>query len=328
MVKRWRERLRRWVLRKRKAKPSYTLDRNNLFIFPSGMGWASLFLAALLWLLGTNYENNLILALAFIVVSVFIVAILHTHNALSGLTIAAIKGQSCYVGEYGEIELSLSRKGSKPYRHILLRWDGENSVQLNLNEQQELRTRLFVKAKYRGRYRPPMLLIESFYPLGLMRCWAWIYFDIDLLAYPSPKSAGPMPKSSGGQASDEPSQRLIRGADNFSGFRPFQPGDSARQIAWKHYAQGKGLHSKEYQAYADDRVWVDWDDLPHLNREPRLQALCAWVLELSRGEKPYGLKLPGLEVLPGAGLQHKQDCLKALALFEFVAPEVNVNDAF
>lgn len=312
---------RRIILRRRRPQKHFDLNRKNLFIFPSATGWALVFVSALLWLLGTNYDNNLILALAFVLLSVFIICILHTHNALSGLSISANRAYPCFVGEHGEIEVKLARHRRQPYHNIVLQWDDNNPVNVDLTESDQILVKIFVEAEYRGWYRPSLLLVESYYPLGLMRCWTWLNVDIDLLSYPRAVAAGPIPSSTAKLGSGDEQHLLAAGAEDFNGLRSYQRGDSLKHVSWKHYAQGKGMHSKEYRAYSDSSLWVDWEYLAGVNREARLQRLCDWVLQLSRGNSPYGLRLPGQEIKPDLGLAHKQQCLKALALFEFIPPK-------
>ena len=47
--------------------------------------------------------------------------------------------------------------------------------------------------------------------------------------------------------------------------------------------------------------------------EARLSRLCAWVLQADRIGARYGLRLPGREIAPDEGPNHRQRCLEALA---------------
>jgi uncharacterized protein (DUF58 family) len=40
------------------------------------------------------------------------------------------------------------------------------------------------------------------------------------------------------------------------------------------------------------------------------------VLKLDTGNDEYGLRLPGVEIAPGRGPEHREEMLKTLALFE------------
>jgi uncharacterized protein (DUF58 family) len=165
----------------------------------------------------------------------------------------------------------------------------------------------------RGRVRAPRLRIESRFPLGLFRCWSWVDLDIEFLVYPQPKSAGPLPV--GAVAGEGESQQKIRGWDDFSGLKPFQTGHSLRHVAWKQYAGGRDLYSKDYESTADNRLWLDWDLLAGRDVETRLSNLCHWALQAERQQCAYGLRLPGNRIEPSLGSRHLQRVLTLLALF-------------
>src|SRR5690606_28097370 len=158
------------------------------------------------------------------------------------------------------------------------------------------------------------LIVESRYPLGILRCWARLDMDCRILVYPKPIAAGPLPVAEA--IRDEGDLAARQGADEFAGYRSYQPGDSLRNVAWKQYARGMGLHSKDYSAYVDKRLWLDWDYLAGMNREARLARLCYWVLQASNAETEFGLRLPGQDLAPGRGPAQREQALRMLALFE------------
>jgi uncharacterized protein (DUF58 family) len=50
--------------------------------------------------------------------------------------------------------------------------------------------------------------------------------------------------------------------------------------------------------------------------EHRLSMLTHQVLAAEEANLAYGLRLPGNELGPGLGERHRDECLKALALFD------------
>lgn len=312
----WRRRIRRWALKRRQPQRAFQLNRNNLFIFPTGPGFALLLVMLLVWLLGTNYDNNLILGLAFLLGSILITCILHTHASLAGLKLELIKIQEGFVGDELQVDLRLSGQGKRVYPDVRLFWAGQFAKAVSIDAAEPLRVSLSFKAIRRGPLPPPYLCVESRYPLGLLRCWTWLCFDGSALVYPKPVDAGPLPATASSEGQGESEPVLLDGAEDFSGFHSYQVGESLRHISWRHYAQGKGLFVKDFQAYADEKLWVDWDALSGMDRESRLKRLCDWVLYLADGQQPYGLKLPGVEIKPNIGPDHRTQCLRSLANFE------------
>ena len=48
----------------------------------------------------------------------------------------------------------------------------------------------------------------------------------------------------------------------------------------------------------------------------RLSQLCQWVLQAHAAGHSYALELPGVYRAFGQGREHRDDCLRALALYE------------
>jgi uncharacterized protein (DUF58 family) len=64
-------------------------------------------------------------------------------------------------------------------------------------------------------------------------------------------------------------------------------------------------------------LWLDWNTLPGAaDVERRLSMLTHQVLAAEEANLAYGLRLPGCELAPGLGERHRDECLKALALFD------------
>jgi uncharacterized protein (DUF58 family) len=147
----------------------------------------------------------------------------------------------------------------------------------------------------------------------LLRAWTWIDLDIRALVYPRPIAGGPLT----GAATDRPdgSAVPVYGSDDFYGLRDYQVGDPLKQVFWKSVAKGQPLQTKQYTAYADRSVWLDWAMYDGLPAEQRLSHLCYWVLEFDRANEEYGLRLPGVNLPPDVGEQHRLAVLRHLALY-------------
>ena len=309
------ERFNRWLNRRMPPANSITLNQRKIFILPTRQGLIFALLVSAMVMAGINYQNSLVFALAFLLASLFMVAMLHTYRNLSGLTLVAGSTRPAFAGEEAEFTIVLKRLGDRTYESLQLGWNPDLMGNANLIEDEEARVRLFVKAKRRGRYNPGRFLLQTFYPLGLFRAWSWIDLDMHTIVYPRPIAGGEIPSTTA--TSQEEGELILRdGAEDFYGLREYQPGDAIRHIAWRAYARSETLMTKQFAAYADRRVWLEWDHFPGMDRESRLSRLCYWVLQLNSRNDEYGLRLPGVEVQPGRGEAHRDAVLKALALFE------------
>jgi len=308
-----RTRVGQWINRRIPPAREVTLDQRRIFIFPSRVGL--FFGVCLLVMLMTaiNFENNLSYGLTFLLATLFVIATLHTYANLSGLTIRALRAQPAFPGQQSEFDVMLQRSKQRDHYGLHLKWPASSEGLVNLVDDDTVTVQLHIAVDKRGWFSPGRLLLESTYPLGLLRCWTLVDLDLQALVYPRPMVSAELP----GLTTDRPdgAAALVAGDDDFYGFRNYQKGDSLRKVHWKGLAKGQGVQTKQYTAYADRSVWLDWDLFPGLGTEQRLSCLCYWVLEFdSRGEE-YGLRIPGVVIEPELGEKHRERVLKELALY-------------
>jgi len=308
-----RERFRKWINRRIPPAREITLDQRRIFIFPSGAG---LFFGCCLLVMlvaAINFENNLSYGLTFLLATLFVVATLHTYANLSGLTIRALRAQPAFPGQQSEFQVMIERGKQRHHYALHLKWPESSEALVNLVTEDSVVVQLHVPVGKRGWFSPGRLLLESNYPLGLLRCWTWIDLDLNALVYPRPLPSPDLP----GLASDTPdgAVALVVGNDDFYGFRDYRKGDSLRHVHWKGIAKGQALQTKHYTAYADRSVWLDWELFQGAGVEQRLSYLCHWALEFERRGEEYGLRLPAITIPPGAGDKHRDRVLKELALY-------------
>ncbi|MEX0942788.1 MAG: DUF58 domain-containing protein [Pseudomonadales bacterium] len=307
-------RFQKWLNRRMPPANSIELHQGNIFILPTREGLYFTILITVMVIAGINYQNSLIFMLAFTLLSVFMLGILHTFRNLSGVMIQASSSKPVFAGEDAEFNIIVARGGARTYEGLVVGWHPDLLQGVDLITDEEVRVKLYVPTKQRGRMNPGRMLIETNYPLGLFRAWSWVDLDMSTIVYPVPLYAGAIPES---VSSTHEGEMLSReGVDDFHGLRDFQPGDPVRHIAWKSYARTEELQVKEYSAFVDRRVWLDWNHFSSMDRENRLSRLCYWVLMVSKSSDAFGLRLPGVEIEPDQGHGHREKCLKELALFE------------
>lgn len=309
-----RTRVRQWVNRRIPAARAVTLDQKRIFIFPSRAGFFFGLCLLVMLMTAINFQNNMSYALTFLLATLFVIATLHTFANLSGLTIRALRAQSAFPGQQCEFDVQIERGKQRDHFALHLKWPHSSEGLVNLVGEDTVQVQLHTAVGTRGWYSPGRLLLESTYPLGLLRCWTWVDLDLYALVYPQPLASAELP----GLATDKPdgASVAIAGSDDFYGFRDYRPGDSLRQIHWKGLAKGHGVQSKHYAAYADRSVWLDWEMFPGLGTEQRLSHLCYWALEFESRNEEYGLRMPGVLIEPGMGEKHRDRVLKELALYQ------------
>ncbi|MEX6502812.1 DUF58 domain-containing protein [Pseudomonas zhanjiangensis] len=304
----------RWLARRIPQSPVVRLNQRRIFILPTRVG-AAFALALLLMLLAAiNYQNSLAYGLTFMLGAVFVITILHTYRNLAGLILKAAGASPVFAGECGHFRVRLE-SDARSHQAIALGWPPSELQSLDVPAQGSSDCELNLPALHRGWLRPGRLRVESRFPLGILVAWSWVDLDQALLVYPQPK-AGELLLAGGADEQQEVpgSQVQGRGAEDFQGLKHYQPGESRRRLHWKAYSRGQGLLVKDFAALSGEDLVLDFDQLGG-DVETRLSLLCHWVLQLSRRQQAFALYLPD-QVLPcDSGERHRENCLRALALF-------------
>lgn len=303
-----------WLRRRLPPARELRLDHSRLFVFPSAAGGGFLLLLVLLWVVATNYENNLVFGFTFLLTALFVIGIFHAVANLAGVTVTGVRGRPAFAGEVAEFQIALSQQRARARHEIRLSFVGAVPVTATLVECEAVTLGLAVASHRRGWLDPGRLTLTSHYPLGLFRAWTHLDVDLRALVYPRPVPAVPVLRTFGGRGQGQLAQG--HGSEDFRGLERYRAGDSLRRVAWKAYAREQGLHSKDYADPVDEQIWLAWDAFPGMDREARLSRLCGWLLAVSATGQLHGLRLPGVQIPLGSGDRHRDAILRALALYE------------
>lgn len=293
----------------------HKLNTKNLYIFPGKRGFIFLGFVLVLWMLGTNYQNNLILGLSFLLISLFVVSILHTYANLAGLEIQVKGASNAHVGEVVEFYIGIHNPRKASCDGLALRWQEStlDDTLVQLESYSTIQAHVPISAIKRGVLSPKRLLVESEFPLGLLRCWTWLSFDTSALVYPKPIEA-PINQDSVAEEGGD-GEHPVKGGDDFNALNNYREGDPIKRIAWKLYAKDRGLFTKEFSQNVSRELWLDYNSVAADDVEDKLSALCYWALRLHQEDENYGLILPSERISPGKGENHKAKVLESLARF-------------
>lgn len=295
-----------------KSPDQVVLNHRRIFILPSRRGLGFAVLIMLLMSIAYVYNNNLAYMLAFLLASVFVVAILHTYKALAGLVVHKGRSLAVFAGEAAGFVVHIDNVSGteRSQLQVALR----DSQALTIPPHSSAHVTLYSLTGKRGRHPAGTVTLSSTFPLGLFRAWSPIRFDWNALVYPKPATVEiPFPQTA---TADGQLGYSANGGEEFHGLQQYQAGDSIKHIHWKAYAKGLGVFSKQYGGEsATDEVWLDYELAPGHDTEQRLSQLCRWLVDAEQAGIRYGFVLPGLKLPPGQGPAHYQKCLEALALF-------------
>jgi uncharacterized protein (DUF58 family) len=304
----------RWLDKRIPPAREVRLDQRRIFILPTRQGLVFAVALLLMLLAAINYQNSLAYGLTFLLLSVGLVTILHTWRNLAGLVLSAGEARPVFAGEQVGFRLRLQSMG-RAHSGISLGWPPRPLQQVDVDADGSVELELFLPAEQRGWLQAPRLRVESRFPLGLLVAWSWVDLDLAALVYPHPLPGELPPAAGAGEDDAEPGATAQRsGVDDFEGLRPWQSGDSRRRLHWKAWSRGQGLLVKEFAEQHGHDLWLDFDSLGG-DRESRLSLLCHWVVQLARHQAPFGLRLPGVSLVPASGAAQRELCLRELALF-------------
>jgi uncharacterized protein (DUF58 family) len=306
------------------------LDRRRVYILPTRAGAVFAF-AMLMMLLGSiNYSLQLGFLLTFLVTSMALVAMYHTHRNLARLALTSHRAENVFAGDLATFEITVHNP--TPEARYALEFEPLRSVgplrdalgadspvqpitNADIPAASSRDIRVAVATRRRGRLACPRLRIETRFPIGLWQAWAYYTPPLVAVVYPAPESEAP-PLPATAVAGLEQETGMVVSGDEFAGVRPYQSGDPLKRVAWRLAARSDDLTVKLFEAFARGEVLLDFDPLPdRLDETQKLARLCRWVLMAEAANVRYGLSLPGNRIELGLGKVHRERCLTALALY-------------
>jgi len=330
------QRFNRWLTRRVPQNSQQQINHRNIFIMPTRFGASFVLFILLLFLLGTNYQNNVIILISYLLVSFFIVVLHHSFFNLSGLRFQTRSSLQGFVDSQlffpiivssdkarFNIHFSLtqpSEKASSQLEKSVIK-ENPNAVthaQLMVGEN-NIRVPYWVSQ--RGQYSLGRVLIASEYGFGLFRTWTRLDFAQQVTAYPKPVAFTWSDTYQGGDRDDETNSAdshqdsFQPGQDEFHQLQHYQLGEPFSRVAWKHAARGQGWLTKQYQQVLSGKLALDFEHLPAGTIEQRLSWLSYAIKDCSDKNIAFSLKLPNQVIASDNSSAHTLKCLAALARY-------------
>jgi len=304
------ESISRWLSDKSSRNNQFTLSQNNIYIFPSKMGFVFVLLIVLMLLTAINYQSSLIYMFTFFIGAVFFVSILLCFLNMNGLCVSSYQTLECFEGDLRAHAVELSNISESSFG-LRLGVDKHLLNEISVIKNTKYVHNLLLPADKRGLHVLDRLRIESSFPFGFIIAWTWLKLDSRVLVFPKPIE-GDRSQYGGGAASKGNSRFLL---EDLTELKSYQQGDSTLRIVWKQLAAKDQLIIRNRDQGVSDSTWLTWDLYAASSTERKLQHLCFDILDIHRKQQAYGLDIPGVLIKPSKGELHKRKCLKALALF-------------
>ncbi|MFQ2244966.1 DUF58 domain-containing protein [Aeromonas enteropelogenes] len=299
----------RWLTRRIPPARQVTLGPRSLFILPTRLGLGYLLVMIAIYLLGTNYQNNLVLLIAYCLASLFMAAMWLTHRNLLGLSLL---GGPMVLGEASQLlPIRVTVRALRPARALQFTLN-EGSLWLAQADPAPASLILPVKGGRRGRVALNRLRVESRYPLGLFRCWSLLDLQLEAWLAPAPLYGSLL---TGASQTEQAGQGQVVPATlgDFDTLREHRPGEPPSRIAWKQLAQGRGLLVKQFEEPLQDDTHLSLSRVSGQDLEARLSVLAWWCSDFAKRGVPFTLTLASQTLGPESGPAFLHRCRLALA---------------
>lgn len=339
----FQRRLSTWLDKRVPASQEHHLNLNSIFILPSGFGWSFIILSLCLFLLGTNYQNNLMLLLSYLCLSIMLLTLFYTHQNFARLALKALPPKSFHCNQNGEIQLQviphenaqmkccngvLSIKWLSVVRNTNTQFEYIHSGSNASAQQQSYSFSLIksssskkqtldipIRISSRGRFTLGRMTIACDFPLGLYKCWTHLDFDQQVIVYAKPEE-GPITIDKLPNANESDSVSEIIDAtsnEDFYALNDYEVGQPLNRVSWKHVAKNGNWVSKSFTSLQSDSVVLSVPSSEEI--ETAVSALTQATISWTSTSRMFGIQYKGLNIAPDHGAQHMRECLFALACF-------------
>lgn len=322
---------------------THRFNLQNTFIVPSLFGWSTLVIASCLFVLGTNFQNNIILIVCYLLLSILLLSLLHGFFFFTQHLVEFLPIQPDYENRHmflpirlyadkpntgGIFQISLiahkaSNESQKRLSFRLLHANKSIANNFTLHEppiasnaQNSPIVKVPLPSQKRGKHACPTVNIASYYGFGLFKTWSIVKPDISYLVYPSMEKSPLMLANSINERSEPITlNQKLSTSENLQGVREYQKSDPMHYISWKHVAKGQGLLSKDFEKSETKQYYLRLKDYEHLPLEQALRRICYSIQQLNKDENLFGLELGSQILTPNKGIKHMNECLEMLALY-------------
>lgn len=294
-----------------------TVGHRRIYVPPTWSG--VLFTGTLLAMLLTamNYNMSLGYGFTFLLSGLGVVSLFHAYRNLLGLRVTPVRADPVFAGDFATYQLAIENPRQRRPGLRLITRDGQD--QFDIAMQTQVVRSIVRRSTQRGWFPLGRVVLETYYPLGLIRAMTVIRPDSQCLVYPQPEQSPPPLPVSGGWGRGY--HAGADGQDDFAGLRDHRPADPPKHIAWKALARGGTLLTKQFEGAQAGEVVIDWSVTMELKDvEARLSRMTAWLLEAQAQGLTYGLILPNAHVPSGQGPAHFANCMALVATFGLGEP--------
>ena len=305
----------KWFYRRfNKKTRRIKLGFNNLYIFPNLFGLYWILTTIVLYILGTNLENNFTIFICYFMTAVLLISLFLTHFNIHGLEIVSTNQKVNFANSKINYKIILN---SKKYRNnIKLKFLNKENKPIFIEKIEDtLIKSLTIESKQRGIYTPDIIYGESSSPLSLCTCWFY-WKPVDKLIVAPEKKKATVNKEFNQSYTDSRDKKnnAIIGGD-LKDIQFYKKGEKKSLIYWKSLARSGNLLSKNFNNENLKNNWLILNK--NLPIEKALEHLCFEIYNQYKNNNVYGILISKNKFIkPDKSEKHYLKCLTMLASYK------------
>jgi uncharacterized protein (DUF58 family) len=314
--KNWLSRRNHWLNKRIPAENHSRFNLANTFILPSSFGWAMTAIVLFLFILGTNYQNNIVLTMSYFIAALLLLSLVHSYRYFTQHSLLFEPFEPEFDNRDIVLNCKLNSDQRYPGGEFILSTEGRRGQFALASAYQQASLSMNLPSRPRGLHMCSRIKVECYFGFGLFRCWSYLQPKHLILVYPSVIKA-PIklhPSSKQNDSSLVQNTPLVQ-SDSLQGIRNFVDTDPIHHVSWKHVAKGQGMLTKDFSENAGLSGWLKLSDVSHPDLEVGLRKMSYQVQLLTQDNIEFGLDLGSTKILPQSGISHLKSCLSQLAMF-------------
>ncbi|EWH08513.1 hypothetical protein DS2_16936 [Catenovulum agarivorans DS-2] len=314
----WFERFRqqqfsRWIAKRVPQQHRHTLNKNNIFILPTGAGIGFLCCWLAVYLLATNYQNNLMLLFSYWLLAIFLLVMLLSFLNLQGLQLSGqpnrqnilTENHIVCLGQSANLKLQLDTDKQR----FDLNWHDHAKSYLSEIGRSDKFVQLYWQPKQRGVYYFPRFKLHSTAPMGWFKAWSYLHFPDKVWVCPKPVAC---PQFLQGTAAQNQSKTNVF-SDEFSHLNPYKLGDLPSRIVWKKILPERPIQVKQFSGQQNQQIEYCLQDIPGV-LEHKLACITWLVMQAHQNNWLYQVTLPNKTLRANRSEQQYLLILQAIAM--------------
>jgi uncharacterized protein (DUF58 family) len=253
------------------------------YIMPTPSGYSFGICSFILFLAGIIYGNNIVLALAFLGTSFFVIEMFQTHYALKNLNLKHSPIEDQFMGRAHAITLQ-TEHGEFSEIKISKKELFAASQKQTYSEAKGQRIILAIEKMQRGLHKIERSRLTLWGEFHLFFTWKYLDENLEFYTYPAIKQTDEVIKA----------HARIDLPEEFDGHKKTDS-FSSKRIDWKVYGKTKELYEKTFSSESSDDLILNYNDLQG-DHEEKLSLITSILYYTGKHYKKITIILPTGEI--------------------------------